>query len=515
MRKGKKLIALMLAGMMAVSTLAGCGKEENKEKGDPAKNIEIKIWNAGLGTKWLDALIEGFEKKHSEYHVTYTATADASAIYATYGMADMDPTDLYFSMKSSETTNVPLNDLLDSKADGESKTIREKFDPNYLDTEINADGNVYSLTYGGGVYGIVYNANLFEEAGIKQTPRTTNELAIVCDTLFRKGITPWCHFKNNGYWPALTEVFTMQYDGYDYYANNLYGCKDENGESPSLNVLTKKDGRYQTMKAYETFLTSDYVLSGSNSATHTVIQTQFLNRSAAMMVNGSWMENEMSSVDIKDTFLTMKTPVLSSITDKLTTVKKDSELCALIDAIDAVTDGKASIDDYRQGEDYVVGGKTVSAADWDYVDIARNTIGQNYSGNGAFIPAYSDAIDGATEFLRYLFSDEGLEICANVSKIAMPMTTDSVEIDRSSWSDFAKSNAELLAAAKKHACGEYYASKHPIYNAGAINSMGNQPYIQYFCTNNEGDRQTADQIWNGIMTYIENNYESNWLANMK
>lgn len=163
----------------------------------------------------------------------------------------------------------------------------------------------------------------------------------------------------------------------------------------------------------------------------------------------------------------------------------------------------------------MVGGKTVSAADWDYVDIARNTIGQNYSGNGAFIPAYSDAIDGATEFLRYLFSDEGLEICANVSKIAMPMTTDSVEIDRSSWSDFAKSNAELLAAAKKHACGEYYASKHPIYNAGAINSMGNQPYIQYFCTNNEGDRQTADQIWNGIMTYIENNYESNWLANMK
>lgn len=515
MRKIKKILALMMVGVLSIGTFSGCGKGENNKSGNSTKDIEIRVWQAGMGIEWLDAVIEGFKKAHPEYNVVYTATADAAAVTSSYRMEDIDTTDLYFALKSTDTINEPLNDLLDSKGDGESKTLREKFDSAYLDTEICEDGNVYSLTYGGGVVGIVYNTELFEKAGITQLPRTTNELSVVCDTLFRKGITPWCHFKQGGYWHMMTEVFASQYDSLDYTVNTFYASKDEKGNSPSKDVFMKKDGRYQALKVYEKILSSDYVVSGSNSADHVTMQTQFINDSCAMMVNGSWIANEMKSVSGKDVFMTMKMPVISSITDKLDTVKKDSELCKLIDAIDAVTDGTAKLEDYKKGDDYVVDGLKVSNNDWDYVYAARNTVAQNYSGHGAYIPSYSNAKDGAKEFLKYLYSDEGYKIYMDALHLTMPLSLDNGDVDTSSWSKFEQGQVTMLNNAVQLASA-YNAKRHKIFvDGGATNLFGDQSYIQYFCSQNAADSKTADQVWDTLMDYIDKNYEGNWLANIK
>lgn len=313
----------------------------------------------------------------------------------------------------------------------------------------------------------------------------------------------------------MTEVFTAQYDGLDYTVNTFYASKDANGNSPSKDVFMAKDGRYQALKVYEKILSSDYVVSGSNSADHVTMQTQFISESCAMMVNGSWMANEMKSVSGDDTFLTMKTPVISSITDKLTTVKKDSDLCKLIDAIDAVTDGTAKLEDYKQGDAYNINGLTVSATDWDYVYAARNTIAQNYSGHGAYIPSYSNAKEGAKEFLKYLYSDEGYKIYMETQHLTMPLSLDKGEIDTSSWSKFEQGQAVLLNNAAQFASA-YNAKRHKIFvDGGATNLFGDQSYIQYFCSQNAADRKTADQVWDTLMDYIDKNYEGNWLANIK
>lgn len=514
MKKWKKVVALVLSGVMCAGLMSGCGG--GNKASNSATDIEIKIWQAGLGVEWLDKVIEGFEKKYPEYNVEYTATADAAAVIAAYGMEDVDTTDLYFCLQSSMPQyNEPLNDVLDSTAEGESKTIREKFDPAYLALDTNADGNVYSLTWGGGVSGIIYNTELFEQAGISELPRTTDELAVMCDTIYRKGITPLGHHKRGGYWPYMTEVFAMQYDGFDYYMNKFYACVDENGESPSINALKAKDGRYQTLKAYEQIIQPNYVLSGSNSQEHTMMQTQFVNGACAMMVNGSWMANEMSGEGMKDTFTVMKTPVLSSLTDKLATVTKESELCKVVSAVDAVTDGEKTVDDYKDGEDYVVDGLKVSAADWDVVYAARNTVAANYSGHGAYIPKYSTAKEGAKEFLKYLYSDEGYAIYTNELHLALPLTPDSGEIDTTSWTNFEKGQFALLKSAVQFASKDN-ASRHAIFvDGGAADLFADQDYIQYLCTQNAGDRLNADEIWEKHMAYIDSNYEINWLANIK
>ena len=505
----KRIIAIMLVTVMMFTCLAGCGSKDKKKGGTSQTDVEIAFVTGGLGTKWIDALIEAFEKKYPEYNVYYNEYVSDAATTTTFGLEDTDTVDVYVANKSYNTAMMePLDDVLDSKADGDSVTIREKIIPEYLKLETAADGKVYTLTKGGGVLGIVYNKKLFKEAGIRTLPRTTDELASVCDTLAAEDMKPFMHFASTGYWDFMSEAFFMQYDGAEYYLDEFY-C----GE-PSLDKFTKKDGRYETLKAYEKFITPDYVLSGSNSNDHITMQTEFLNGKAAMMVNGSWLSNEMESQGSVDNFEMMKTPVLSSITDKLTTVKKESELRKVINAVDSVTDGEKEISEYQDGDNYLVDGISVSAADWDYISKARNTMAINYSGASMWIPKYSNAKEGAKEFLKFMYSDEGYKIYSDTLHIGLPITMSEGTIDTAEWNSYEKNQYDLFSKAEQFATS-YIAGKHAIFYDGGASAYAGWAYVNKFCSNNVSDRQNASQAWKSIMDRINNDYENNWMANIK
>ena len=509
MKMRRQVIAVMMVATMLLACMGGCGKKDEKKGGTSQKDVEIAFVTGGLGTAWIDDLIDGFKEKFPEYNVYYNEYASDAATTTTFGLEDTDTVDIYVSNKSYNTAMMePLDEMLDSNADGESVTIREKIDPAYLALETAADGKVYTLTKGGGILGIVYNKKLFEEAGVRTLPRTTDELASVCDTLSAADIVPFMHFASTGYWDFMSEVFFMQYDGMDYYLNDFY-C----GE-PSLDKFTKEDGRYETLKAYEKFITPSYVLSGSNSNDHITMQTEFLSEKAAMMVNGSWLSNEMESLGTVDNFEMMKTPVLSSITDKLTTVKKDSELRKVITAIDSVTDGEKAITEYQDGENYAVDGITVSGADWEYISKARNTMGTNYSGASMYIPKYSNAKEGAKEFIKYMYSDEGYQIYADTLHIALPITMASGEIDTKDWNAYEKNQFDLFTKAEQLATS-YISGKHAIFYDGGASSFAGWAYVNKFCSNNVADLQDAQAAWKSITERINNDYENNWMANIK
>lgn len=135
MKNRKRIFALGLAGVMLMSCLTGCAGAgaSKKENANSKTDIEISYWNAGLGTAWLDALIADFEELHPEYHVYYTATADAAATSSALGLEDVDTVDLYMTLARRDAEILePLDDVLDTMAEGDSKTIREKFNDGYL-----------------------------------------------------------------------------------------------------------------------------------------------------------------------------------------------------------------------------------------------------------------------------------------------------------------------------------------------------------------------------------------------
>lgn len=512
----KKVLAFVLIAILTLSCFVGCGGVKDKVSNDP-KTIEILYWKSGLGEDWLKNVIAGFEEKHPEYTVVYTTTSSQATLNAAFGDASTDTIDLYLGTKRYETEKLEsLDDVLDATVSGESKSIREKFDDNYLLTETYADGHVYNLTYGGGMIGIAYNKVMFEEAGIVTLPRTTDELVLVCDTFYSNDQKAFCHFKPVGYWEAyITDVFFSQYNGQDYVLNNFYACIDEEGNSPSKTIFTKKDGRYEALQVFESIITPEYTLQGSNTNDHTTMQTMWLNGKAAMMVTGSWVESEMKSTASVDNFAMMKMPVISSIVDNLTTIKNDSQLRKVISAIDAVTDGIEDISAYQSGDGYVVGDLTVSSADWDYVKAARNTMGSNYSGNSAYIPNYAQAKEGAKEFLKYLYSDEGYTIYANTLNSVMPISLSEGELDTSNWSSFGKNQVALYQTTEVFAT-DYLAGKHEIFTSGGAKKFGSlKTYLNLFCTNNIDDRLTAAAAWEDIQAHIEDNYENNWLNNIK
>ena len=198
MKSGKKLLSVIIIMVLTVSCLVACGSKE--KVANSTTDIEIKVWNSGLGTEWLDAVIKGFEAKYPEYNVTYSSTASNTAVMAAFDNEEVDTIDLYMSQVQYDATSLePLDDVLDSIADGDTKTIREKLNPSYAELEIYPDGKTYSLTWGGGSLGLVYNKNLFKKAGVRNIPRTTDELASVCDTLAGADVVPTVHYKGAQY----------------------------------------------------------------------------------------------------------------------------------------------------------------------------------------------------------------------------------------------------------------------------------------------------------------------------
>lgn len=505
----KKVLAIVLASVMALGCLTGCGGKSEKKGGTAKTDIEIVVWNSGLGTAWLDAVIEGFKEVHPEYNVYYNAFADDTSVKSTFGYPEQDTVDLYFSTKMYDKIEYmeSLNDFLSQTAEGDKKPLIEKFNEAYLAQEKAEDGTIQQITYGGGALGIVYNKALFEKAGITEIPRTTSELAMVCNKLSAKGITPFCHFKAGGYWHFIFDNWYGQYEGADAY-NKFFG-------EPTKESLAKKDGRHEILKVAERILTDKYVLSGSNSSDHTVIQTSFLDGKAAMMVNGSWLESEMNANgEVKD-FVTMKIPVMSAITDKLATVKKESGLRDLIDAIDAVTEGKADIATYKQGDDYVVNGATVSAADWDYVFKARNTVPENYAGHSAFVPTYSNAKEGTYEFLKFMYSDAGYKIYTDATHITLPMQLSEGEVDTTGWSEFQLGQKVLMDSYAQSFANQYARQKHDLFKFGGATLFAGVGNVEVFCTKNAADRKTADQVWEDIVLNVNDKYEKEWLANIQ
>ena len=116
--------------------------------------------------------------------------------------------------------------------------------------------------------------------------------------------------------------------------------------------------------------------------------------------------------------------------------------------------------------------------------------------------------------MKYLYSDEGIEIYSQSLKVVLPLTNEVLDkVDTSGWNDFEKSQVELLKTTEQFAT-YYNRQKHSLFINGGASSYGARQYISYLCNRNEGDRKNADQVWTSITGYMEGQYDG-WLSNIK
>lgn len=499
MRK-KRIFCAAASVLMLVTGLAACGP---KKAANTETDIELLYWSSGSGVEFLEKTIAAFEKEFPQYNVDYTENHVQDAITNTFGLGEKyDTIDLYMSSakmllpEDLEEHAEPLNGVLEYTAEGEGKTVGEKFNAEVLGCLKHADGKYYNLPYQGGWLGLVYNKSIVNGQGALKVPNTTAELETLVMAL--GSAKAFQHFEYGGYWRFVYSVWQAQYDGMDYINNvfNPLDDPDDDTDEPAKSVLLKKDGRYKAMQVLERIVTPQTVTADSNSEKFTTAQTKFLNGSAAMMPTGSWLMNEMrSSPDKASNFLMMRVPVISDIIYQCEEIDDDAELSALIAAVDAAT----------RAEDVPVSGAGYSVSENDVKRVfeARNIMASTMAENSFIVPNYSVAKQAAIEFVKFYYRDAVLVESLQTNKQPVPLELANPSLlDTSSWTEWDVQQYNWAKTAIPWF--EEAPTRSPLFTKGGANPYAGVDIITSMC--NTHKVQGADALF----AEMEKRFNRDW-----
>lgn len=457
----KKLITACLAAVCAFGMTA-CGGGNNGGGGNGGYSggggtgengsLTISTVKLGYGVEWLYNIASAFEKKENvKVTIKPPAVGDAGQTALDNEIeSKASDSDLFFNKrgwfakaayegkivadngKTYDCLYEDLTDVWNSVVDeGSTKTIKDKMDKTYVASS-EIEGKYYSLPWAGGVYGIVRNLNKWEELGLtaEDVPYTTNELFALCDKV-KGDIAPFIYSLEFEYYTAWIPTFFAQYEG-KASAEAFMEGKDPDGEV-SEHIYTY-DGQLEAMKVLKTLIDKDngYQHSKSTAIDFTSMQGQFIRGAALFSINGSWLENEASN--FAEAKLDMiKTPVISSIVQKLSFCPTDGS-GKKIKADNFTAEQKKTADEKLveliKYVDAVDAGETATKPEGvTNEDIAKVTEARHYSymaggtDHQAYIPSYAKNVENAKKFLKFMYSDEGMNIYYKTMKGAtLPAT---------------------------------------------------------------------------------------------
>ena len=221
-------------------------------------------------------------------------------------------------------------------------------------------------------------------------------------------------------------------------------------------LLTKENGQYK------------YHHKDCDSLDFTTMQSYFLLDQAAFCVNGSWLEIEMNKNGAakQHNIDYIKAPVISALVDKLSFAKeegltaevKDERLAELV----AFVDAHPTVGDNAGAPAYATEADVEKVRDARQVAYTRN--GEDHT---AIVPAYATHLEQAKAFLKYMYSDAGLNVYYKAQKgNALPATPtsgyESIEL-----STFTKSVNAVRGEALYTHYGFY--DKAKVYSLGGVN----------------------------------------------
>ena len=167
----KKFVAMVALALASLFLLAGCGTLV-RPKGD-GNTIVISLYNGGVGTDWIDPIIEDFEADYPEYNIELEerkrTVEEISNLIALGQQANAYiSTVADFHQEIYKDNLEDLSDILEMKVDGDDRTIGSKLTDLELWQKIaSKDGEgIYMLPYDDSVLGLVYDHGKFVELNL-------------------------------------------------------------------------------------------------------------------------------------------------------------------------------------------------------------------------------------------------------------------------------------------------------------------------------------------------------------
>lgn len=206
----KKSLALLMCTVMTASVLAGCGGKTTTTEtpaAAPAENagedsaatdaapqeqaaadgeIVLKVFDAhAYGLEEYAEMAAKFEEEHPGVKIEVQHAANDSNTLLQSRVNSGDIPDV-FDVESGTSARKYYEYAYDWTND---TAVLDKFNADALDTGRDENGNVMSLPWTYENMGLIYNKDLFEQAGITEIPKTIDELEAACVKLDAAGIT--------------------------------------------------------------------------------------------------------------------------------------------------------------------------------------------------------------------------------------------------------------------------------------------------------------------------------------
>ena len=292
----KRIIATMLASLMMVSGLIGCGSNSEASK-DTAEGKVLKIaaFEGGYGKVYWDKLKENFEKSHEGVTVELTVASNLEEVIRPQIQSGNIPDLVYLATGRSDALtetfikDQALSDLtgvLDKKVPGENVTVREKILPGFLDTSATnpyGDGKTYLAPLFYSPTGLFYDKHLFEEKGY-EVPKTWDEMFALGDKAKNDGISLFT-YSTSGYFDCAVPALLAGAGGLDL-VNKAYNYEEGTWTSKEAKQALGVVGK---LKDY----LEPSVVANANNQGFTKNQQLILDNKALFIPNGTWLPDEM------------------------------------------------------------------------------------------------------------------------------------------------------------------------------------------------------------------------------
>lgn len=364
MRKGKKLLSLVLAGSMIATTLLGSVMVQ--ADGGEVEEITWMFWDDldattdEMSLTFKDTLERFNADYEGKYHVTPITTNLEEYYPALNARVD--------SGKPEEIPDVficsPGANLDDYAIPGVAAALDEYLEADGWKDTFASDAVFAGGTYDGQIRAIplntaaaccFYNKEMFEEVGV-EVPTTYDELLDVCAKLQEAGITPITISAGTAWCLSMLAGYLCDREGVD------------------LDAVISGDESWvndKTIAAGEKLLElSQYFQETAASDSNDVATANFYDEEAAILIQGSWVIAQMNGAnpDIEDICGVFQFPAIDGGNDPNRIIAKSDSLCMSSQTAHpeaAIALMKYFTDDITQSKTAEIGKIPVTKAEYD------------------------------------------------------------------------------------------------------------------------------------------------------
>lgn len=303
----RKLMALALVSAMATSMLAGCGsgddsgKDSGKDadKGSEETVLKVAAFEGGNGTQIWEDIAKAFEESHDGVKVELEMSPELDKDLTKAIQNGDVPDVVYYNLgqPSGFTETMLKEEAIADISDVFDDELKDKMLDGILDgtdAQSYGDGKVYLAPIFYTPTGFWYNATLVGEGKQYELPTTWDEFFALGEQAKKDGHSLFT-FPTTGYFDATIYAMLAQAGGLDFYNDALRYDAD---------TWTSEEGK-KVLDTVAKLVGKDYTQEDTVSNANAdggfkINQQNVIDGKALFMPNGNWVIGEMAASTPED-----------------------------------------------------------------------------------------------------------------------------------------------------------------------------------------------------------------------